>query len=142
MGTLAHRGPGRPPAPHCWGRGGWPLAPLGGAPCPLRRRAATRWSARARPTAGWVRAHPATPATLRSGAKVALPAAAGWYHSKQLLAGEIPGAALTDVVEPWFLGDGAGTPGSEDFAAWRAEAEAAGVRFWPSVSHLRGRASR
>ena len=40
------------------------------------------------------------------------------------------------MVEPWFLGDGAGTPGSEDFAAWRAEAEAAGVRFWPSVSHL------
>eukprot|EP01051_Picozoa_sp_SAG22_P006255 SAG22_NODE_403_length_11012_cov_12.141024_7_plen_118_part_00 len=47
----------------------------------------------------------------------------GWYHSQQLLAGEVPGAKLTAVVEPWFLGGGADGEHSAAFKAFRAEAE-------------------
>jgi hypothetical protein len=61
---------------------------------------------------------------------------AGWYHACQLLNGEVDGAKLTDVVEPWFMGGGAGTPGCAEFEAWRVEAEGKGVRFWASVSDL------
>lgn len=54
----------------------------------------------------------------------------------QLLNGEIEGAKLTDVVEPWFMGAGAGSPGSSEFEAWKAEAEGKGVRFCASVADL------
>ena len=60
----------------------------------------------------------------------------GWYHAAQLLSGEIQGARLSDVVEPWFLGGGAGTPGCAEFDAWRIEAEAQGVRFCASIADL------
>jgi hypothetical protein len=30
----------------------------------------------------------------------------GWYHAEQMLRGDIPSAALTYIVEPWFLGPG------------------------------------
>ena len=39
-------------------------------------------------------------------------------------------------MEPWFLVGGAGGPGAADFDSWRAEAEAAGVRFWASIGEL------
>lgn len=65
-----------------------------------------------------------------------LAVAAGWYHATQLLNGEIAGAKLTDVVEPWFMGAGVGSPGSSDFEAWKADAEAKGVRFCAAVGDL------
>lgn len=30
----------------------------------------------------------------------------GWYHAEQMLRGDIPSAALSYIVEPWFLGAG------------------------------------
>ena len=30
----------------------------------------------------------------------------GWYHAEQMLRGDIPSAALSFIVEPWFLGAG------------------------------------
>ena len=66
----------------------------------------------------------------------------GWYHCQQLLDGEVPGARLADVVEPWLMGGGAGGAGSADFGAWRSTAEARGVRFWASVAELPSAADR
>jgi hypothetical protein len=60
----------------------------------------------------------------------------GWFHARQLLSGETPSARLTDIVEPWFLGAGAGSPGSEDFEAFRTDAEAQGVRFHSRVEEM------
>ena len=61
----------------------------------------------------------------------------GWFHCRQLLEGRVPNATLTDIVEPWFLGPGAGSPGSSEFAAFREEAESKhGVRFWASVGEM------
>jgi len=45
----------------------------------------------------------------------------GWYHAKNILDGEIPSARLTDIVEPWFLGDGAEGASGEAFAAFANE---------------------
>mmetsp|Transcript_143188 Transcript_143188/g.249723 ORF Transcript_143188/g.249723 Transcript_143188/m.249723 type:complete len:412 (+) Transcript_143188:62-1297(+) len=42
----------------------------------------------------------------------------GWYHAKQLLADRVPGAELTDIVEPFLLGPGKDTEGGKAFAAW------------------------
>ena len=65
----------------------------------------------------------------------------GWYHATQLLAGEVSGARLTAVVEPWFLGDGAAGEHGPAFAAFRAEAEQAhGVSFFRTVEELQPRA--
>merc|ERR1711865_573333 len=56
----------------------------------------------------------------------------GWYHATQLL--EMPNTRLTDVVEPWYLGAGAGSSGSDDFAAFRVHLEQQhGVAFHQSV---------
>ena len=30
----------------------------------------------------------------------------GWYHAEQMLRGDIPSAALSYIIEPWFLGPG------------------------------------
>ena len=32
----------------------------------------------------------------------------GWYHAKQMLEGQVPSAKLSAIVEPFFLGPGAG----------------------------------
>ncbi|KAJ1448527.1 hypothetical protein M885DRAFT_555735 [Pelagophyceae sp. CCMP2097] len=60
----------------------------------------------------------------------------GWYHASQMLDGEVPSAKLTDIVEPWFLGAGAGSPGSADFEAFRKTAEARGVKFHATVGAM------
>ena len=58
----------------------------------------------------------------------------GWYHAKQMLDGDVPSAALTAVVEPWFLGAGADSPPGEAFKAWADEMEAAhGTKFCKDV---------
>ena len=48
----------------------------------------------------------------------------------------MPSAKLTDVVEPWFMGAGAGGPGAAEFEAFRAEVEPTGVRFHASVGAM------
>jgi len=54
----------------------------------------------------------------------------GWYHGLQLVQGEIAGAKLTDVVEPWFLGGGKASPPGQDFEKLRKEwADGHGVKF-------------
>ena len=61
----------------------------------------------------------------------------GWYHSTQLLAGEVPRARLGAVVEPWFMGEGSGAEHADSFATFRSEAEAEhGVKFCASVEEL------
>lgn len=60
----------------------------------------------------------------------------GWYHAKQILDGDVPSASLTDIVEPWYLGAGAGTAGCAEFLAFKTTAEAAGVRFHAKVTDL------
>jgi hypothetical protein len=40
----------------------------------------------------------------------------GWYHSKNIIEGLVPNARLTEVVEPWFLGNEAS---KEDKAAFQ-----------------------
>jgi len=56
----------------------------------------------------------------------------GWYHAVQMLDGRVPSAALTTIVEPWFLGGGASGPGGSEFAAWRT----AVASSHPSVSFV------
>merc|ERR1719197_1290426 len=57
----------------------------------------------------------------------------GWYHCKQMLDGQVPGAKLADVVEPFFLGAGKDSPPGKDFAAW---SEKAGVTCYKSISDM------
>ena len=58
----------------------------------------------------------------------------GWYHALQLVNGDIAEGRLTDIVEPWFLGAGADSPGGESFAELKNEWEKRGINFHSSVS--------
>jgi len=58
----------------------------------------------------------------------------GWYHARNLLDGLIPSGKLSAVIEPYFLGAGAETPGGVAFAAFAAETP--GVAFLKSVGEL------
>lgn len=61
----------------------------------------------------------------------------GWYHAVQMLENRCPSASLDYVVEPWFLGAGAETPGGPEFKVWKEEAEAKyGTKFGTSLSEL------
>jgi len=61
----------------------------------------------------------------------------GWYHGKQMLEGDVASAALTTVVEPWFLGGGADSPPGKVFKEWADEmASAYGTKFCKSVGDL------
>uniref|UniRef100_A0A6U6H1H6 Gfo/Idh/MocA-like oxidoreductase N-terminal domain-containing protein n=1 Tax=Odontella aurita TaxID=265563 RepID=A0A6U6H1H6_9STRA len=62
----------------------------------------------------------------------------GWYHATQVLEGRCPSAALTDVVEPFYLSDaGSSAPGAEDFETWRTTLEKEnGVRFHSAVEDV------
>lgn len=51
----------------------------------------------------------------------------GWFHAQQLLDGQIPGARLAYVVEPWLLTGGRRTQAGEDFASWSQLAETRGT---------------
>jgi predicted dehydrogenase len=42
----------------------------------------------------------------------------GWYHAVQMLEGRCPSASLDYVIEPWFLGPGATSPGGPEFNEW------------------------
>jgi len=44
----------------------------------------------------------------------------GWYHTEQLLMKKCPSAAITTVVEPYFLGAGKLSAGSAEFKEWQA----------------------
>jgi hypothetical protein len=39
----------------------------------------------------------------------------GWYHATNIIEGECPSARLTDIVEPYFLGEGASSPAATPF---------------------------
>lgn len=58
----------------------------------------------------------------------------GWYHCTQLLDGRLPGARLTDAVEPWLLGEGRGSEAARELAAWAGAGT--GVRLHASVREL------
>jgi predicted dehydrogenase len=60
----------------------------------------------------------------------------GAYHAVQLLDGRVPHAKLKYIVEPWYLNEkAAGSPGYDEFHAWRKELESqAGVVFFATVS--------
>merc|ERR1719326_2777940 len=58
----------------------------------------------------------------------------GWYHCRQLLHGQVAGAQLAAVVEPWFLGKGKDSPPAADFNAWAADLP--NVTFRASVQDL------
>merc|ERR1719396_126215 len=61
----------------------------------------------------------------------------GWYHAIQMLEGRVPHASLDFIVEPWFLGAGASTPGGPEFKLFKEETEAKhGVKFLTSLSDL------
>jgi len=57
----------------------------------------------------------------------------GWYHGLQLLEGKVPGARLSDIVEPWFLGGGKDSPPGQEFQKVVADWGAKGVAFHASV---------
>ena len=61
----------------------------------------------------------------------------GWYHSKQMLDGDVPSAALTAIVEPFFLGVGSDSEYGPAFATWAQEMEQAhSTKFLSDVSEL------
>jgi len=58
----------------------------------------------------------------------------GWYHAKQLIEKRCPSGKLVAVVEPYFLGPGAGTPPGKEFKAWSDDVTAShGVEFSAEV---------
>jgi len=61
----------------------------------------------------------------------------GWYHGLQMVEKRCPSASLDYVVEPWFMGAGAETPGGPEFKECQAEwTEKYGVKFTTSLSEL------
>jgi len=60
----------------------------------------------------------------------------GWFHLQQLAVN--PKAELLAVVEPWFLGGGAGSRGAAEFEAMRAELARThpGCKFAASVAEV------
>lgn len=61
----------------------------------------------------------------------------GWYHAVQMLENRCPSASLDYVIEPWFLGGGAETPGGPEFKVWKEESEGKyGTKFGTSVKDL------
>merc|ERR1719265_1541933 len=58
----------------------------------------------------------------------------GWYHSNQLLDGDVPSGRLTDIVEPFFLSD-AGASASHKFSAFK-ESNEERIAFHASVDKL------
>jgi len=61
----------------------------------------------------------------------------GWYHGLQMVEKKCPSASLDYVVEPWFMGAGAETPGGPEFKECQAQWEKDyGVKFSTSLSDL------
>jgi predicted dehydrogenase len=61
----------------------------------------------------------------------------GWYHTTQLMKGQIPSGKLCYIVEPWFLGPGANGPGGAEFGEYKAWAEKEhGVQFYKALADL------
>jgi len=61
----------------------------------------------------------------------------GWYHGLQMVEKRCPSASLDYVVEPWFMGPGAETPGGPEFKECQAEwTEKYGVKFATSLAEL------
>jgi len=60
----------------------------------------------------------------------------GWYHGLQMVEKRCPSASLDYVVEPWFMGAGATTPGGPEFAECQKEWSALGVEFATSLAAL------
>jgi len=61
----------------------------------------------------------------------------GWYHAVQMLEGRCPSASLDYIIEPWFLGPGATSPGGPEFNEWaEASKKAHGTVFGTSIKDL------
>ncbi|KAL3779614.1 hypothetical protein ACHAWO_004665 [Cyclotella atomus] len=61
----------------------------------------------------------------------------GWYHAVQMLEGRCPSASLDYIVEPWFLGPGATSPGGPEFNDWAdASKKSYGTVFATSIKDL------
>merc|ERR1740139_1819534 len=60
----------------------------------------------------------------------------GWYHGLQMVEKRCPSASLDYVIEPWFMGPGATSPGGPEFLETQAEWSALGVEFHTSLSAL------
>jgi len=61
----------------------------------------------------------------------------GWYHAVQMLEGRCPSASLDYIIEPWFLGPGATSPGGPEFNEWAEESKKAhGTVFGTSIKEL------
>mmetsp|Transcript_20480 Transcript_20480/g.44208 ORF Transcript_20480/g.44208 Transcript_20480/m.44208 type:complete len:397 (-) Transcript_20480:169-1359(-) len=61
----------------------------------------------------------------------------GWYHAVQMLEGRCPSASLDYIIEPWFLGAGATSPGGPEFNTWAEETSSKlGTVFGTSVGDL------
>ena len=61
----------------------------------------------------------------------------GWYHCAQILDGRIENATLEAVVEPWYMTEAAkGTPGYDEFHAWRKELEAKQIGVYAKFSDV------
>merc|ERR1740139_54914 len=60
----------------------------------------------------------------------------GWYHGLQMVEKRCPSASLDYVVEPWFMGAGAETPGGPEFKECQAEWSKLGVKFVSSLAEL------
>lgn len=60
----------------------------------------------------------------------------GWYHAVQVLAGRVPNAKLTHVVEPWYMSQAAsGTPGHDAFLQFKNKYSAE-IGFYQSVAEV------
>merc|ERR1740139_1155277 len=57
----------------------------------------------------------------------------GWYHGLQMVEKRCPSASLDYVIEPWFMGPGATSPGGPEFLETQAEWSALGVEFHPAL---------
>jgi len=60
----------------------------------------------------------------------------GWYHAHQMIEGQVASGRLTDIVEPWFLGDGKDTPAGAAFEELVQAWEPRGIKFHKSVDTI------
>jgi len=58
----------------------------------------------------------------------------GWYHAKNVVDGEVPNAAVTDIVEPWLLGGGKDSADGAAFLGWAAQHPE--INFHASIAAL------
>jgi predicted dehydrogenase len=61
----------------------------------------------------------------------------GWYHAVQMLEDRCPSASLNYIIEPWFLGPGATSPGGPEFNEWAEAVQSKhSTKFLSSIADL------